>query len=158
MTILKKFFCLVAAMISLPAFAGTSFTPGNNGFGISVGDLGGLTVFHKVGDQNFIQGYLSQSYILGGDYAFIIPNLIPSFPALSPYVGGGAFVFSTKYWSTYDEHGKKISGVGVKIPIGMLIQFPNVPIHLHAEVSPTSTVVPFVESFLSVQIGARFLF
>ena len=155
---LSAFLVLLIVLLSTPSHAGSYYTPGNNGFGISVGDFGGLTLYHKLSDQNFIQGFISRDLIIGGDYAISFPNAIPSAPAVLPYVGGGGFLFSTRYWSVYEERGRRLSGVGARIPLGAQLQIPNAPIHLHGELTPTCTITPFVESFLAVQIGVRFVF
>jgi hypothetical protein len=155
---LAKLLVTLSTIFCTSSYAGSSYTPGNTGLGITVGDFGGLTFFHKLDQQSFVQAYISSHFLVGSDYAVTFPNAFPTAPALLPYVGGGGFLFSTRYWSIYDNHGHSISGIGAKLPIGMLIQIPNAPVHIHAEISPACTLTPFVESFLAVQVGARFLF
>jgi hypothetical protein len=143
--------------VSTPSIAGSNFTPGTTGFGISVGDFGGLTLYHKLSDQNFVQAMISRDLLLAADYAYTFPGAVPSAPNLVPFVGGGGFAFSTRYWDVYEERGRRLTGIGARIPLGVLVQFPTAPVHIHADVTPTCTVIPFVESFLAVQVGVRFI-
>lgn len=158
MSLFTKIALVFTLVFCSSAMAGSSYTPGTMGFGISVGDFGGLTLYHKLSEQNFLQASISRNLVVAADYAIAYPNAVASAPALTPFVGGGAFAFSTSYWDEYEDRGKRIAGLGARIPLGVLLQIPNAPVHIHGEITPSCTVVPFVESFLAVQLGVRFIF
>jgi hypothetical protein len=140
------------------AVASSSYTPGTTGFGVTVGTFGGLTGYHQFSDQNFIQISVGHNLVLAGDYGIRLANITPKHPELMPFVGAGAFVFSNRYWSTYSDRGKHLSGLGVRIPLGIMYQIPEAPVHLHAEIAPSATISPFIASFLAFELGIRFIF
>lgn len=148
---------LLTIACSRPAMASSSYTPGLTGFGISVGDFGGITLYHKLSEQSFVQAMISRYLTVAGDYAMTFPNAVPTIPDLTPFVGAGGFLFSTRYWDVYEDRAARTAGIGARIPLGVMFQIPNAPIHLHADITPSCTVIPFVESFLAVQLGVRFI-
>jgi hypothetical protein len=141
-----------------PAHAASGWVNGNNGLGIAVGDPGGVTFFHKLEDKSFLQAYVSRYFLIGADYAMAFPRSITSIPELTPYIGGGGFLFSAHYWYDDSLRRHRTIGVGGRIPLGLLLQIPQAPIHIHLEVAPATTVIPFMWTYVDVQIGVRFLF
>ena len=154
---MKKHILLCFALVltlSRPVLAGGSYSNANNGIGIAIGDPGGITFFHKLDETAFIQAYVSRYLLLGADYNMVFPRAIHAIPELTPYVGAGAFLFTSNSWN----HSRHHSGVGARIPLGLLLQVPNAPIQFHFEIAPSTTVIPFMYSFADAMIGVRFLF
>lgn len=147
-------FIILATGLNANAVAGPSYVSADNGIGIALGEPGGLTFFHKLNDQYFIQGFLSRDLLVGADYAFVFNGAIHAIPELNPFIGAGAFVFTNHSW----DQSRDRSGMGVRIPLGLLLQVPNAPVQFHAEITPSCTVIPFIDSFADAMIGVRFLF
>ena len=150
----KIWFLSLILTLSCPAFAGQSYSSTNNGVGISVGTTGGLTFFHKIDEQSFVQAFLSRDLLVGADYAFVFPRAVYAIPELTPFIGGGAFVFTYNGW----DRSRERAGIGARIPLGLMLQIPDAPVHLHLEIAPSCVVIPFVASFADVILGVRFLF
>jgi hypothetical protein len=149
--------------VASAAYAGSEswvFAP--NGVGIAVGTNGGLTGFHKMDERTFVQGTIgglsNGGLVLGADYAMVFPRAIYAIPELTPYIGGGAFIFSCNRWCSNMAGVDDGTGFGARIPFGLLLQIPNAPVHIHLEVGPSTTVIPEVHSGFDAVLGARFLF
>jgi hypothetical protein len=136
----------------------SSWVSANNGVGIAIGDPGGITFFHKLEEKSFVQAYVSRYFLVGADYAMVFPRAIYAVPELTPYIGGGAFMFSTHYWYYDDYRRHSDLGIGGRIPLGLMLQIPDAPIHIHLEIAPTTTVIPFIWTYADAQLGVRFLF
>ena len=132
----------------------SSFASADNGIGLAVGEPAGITYFRKIDDQSFAQAFIGSNLVIGLDYAIAFPGAVKNLPNFTPYVGGGLFLFSSRYW----DHARDNSGIGLRMPLGVLIQIPNAPLHFHLEVAPSTTINPFMYSFVDAMIGARFLF
>ena len=161
------FLSLLIAGTSAYAKSERSYVSANNGIGIAIGDPGGITFFHKMDEDHFIQAYFSQNLLIGADYATVFPYAITAIPELTPFIGGGAYLFKFAYefydyygrYSRYSRYGKSGDlGVGARIPLGLLLQVPNAPIQIHLEIAPSVLVIPVIYSYLDLMIGVRFLF
>jgi len=155
----RYLFCLILTAILLDIFISqsadaSSFASADNGIGLAVGEPAGITYFRKIDDQSFAQAFIGSNLVIGLDYAVAFPGAVKNLPNFTPYVGGGLFLFSSRYW----DHARDNSGIGLRMPLGVLIQIPNAPLHFHLEVAPSTTINPFMYSFVDAMIGARFLF
>jgi hypothetical protein len=124
---LALLFAVIFSMNSR-AFAADSYGTTRNGLGIAIGEPGGITFFHKISERSFMQAFISRYLLIGADYAVMFPRAIYSIPELTPFVGGGAFLFTSRHW----DHSRDVGGVGMRIPLGLLLQVPNAPIQFHA--------------------------
>jgi hypothetical protein len=152
-------FALSAALVTLTTTAyAASWAYKNNGVGIAVGSMGGISGFHKLDDKSFAQGtiygFSKGGFAIGADYALVFPNAIITMPEITPYVGGGAFIFSCNILCS-ESTG---IGLGARIPLGFLAQIPNAPVHVFLEISPATLITPVVSTSLEAALGVRFLF
>jgi hypothetical protein len=156
--ILAGTLCFFGFLRSDPSLAASGWVNADNGLGIAVGEPGGITFFHKLEEKSFIQAYISRYFLVGADYAMVFPRAIHAIPELTPYVGGGGFLFSAHYWYDDDLRRRSTLGIGARIPFGMLLQIPDAPVHIHLEIAPATTVIPFMWTYFDAQLGVRFLF
>jgi hypothetical protein len=158
MNVLAYALVAIVCFRNVPAQAAAGWVHADNGIGIAVGEPGGITFFHKLEEKSFVQAYVSRYFLVGADYAMVFPRAIHAIPELTPYIGGGGFLFSAHYWYDDDLRRRSSLGLGARIPFGMLLQIPEAPVHLHLEIAPATTVIPFMWTYLDAQLGVRFLF
>ena len=124
------------------------------GAGLAFGEPGGITFFYRTDEKSFVQAFIGSGLVLGGDYNFAFLNAIPSQKNIVPYLGFGGFIFSGDHWS----RSRDSTGFGLRMPLGVLVQIPEAPFHIHLEVTPATTISPFMYSFAAAMAGVRFLF
>jgi hypothetical protein len=142
---------LIFSLLVLPASA---FSQEKYGLGLAFGEPGGITFFYQTSDKSFVQAFIGPGLVLGGDYNFAFIDAIPSQKNVIPYLGFGGFIFSGDHWA----HSRDSTGFGIRMPLGLLIKIPEAPFHIHLEVTPATTLNPFMYSFAAAMAGVRFLF
>lgn len=130
------------------------------GAGIVAGDPTGLSAKGYITQKFAIDGIVSWSFVdesltLIGDltYEFLdIPVNVTSF-SLPFYAGAGIKV-------GFDQGGKNDGRtlVGIRVPVGVAMQFVKYPIEVFFEVAPGIEVAPASEFDITGGIGARWYF
>jgi len=143
--------CLTLMTFSAEASA---FSFADRGVGLAVGEPGGITLFYRDSEKSFIQAFIGPGLMAGVDYNFAFAGALKSATNVTPYLGLGGFLFTGDHWSA--PHN--VSGFGLRMPAGLLIQIPEAPFHFHLEVAAASTISPFMYSFAAIMAGVRFLF
>lgn len=96
-------------------------------------------------------------YHLYGNYIHHVNNLIKEkeafFRQLDFYVGGGAFIISTKATPTKDSK----TLFGARVPFGVEWR-PNVPIAVYVEVALGLSVIPETTGYTFSGLGVRYIF
>lgn len=155
---LTSVFCFDAASKS----AQKNYGPKNKRFGagIVLGEPTGVTFKGYVSEKLAIDAFASwsftdEAFVLMGDaiYEFVnIPVGAKTF-TLPFYAGAGAKI-------SFDEGGKnkdKTTG-GIRIPLGVALQWVNHPIEVFVEVAPGIELAPNTEVDITGGVGARFYF
>lgn len=168
---MKKLIMLTAVIILLgsvtlnrPAMAGSTSPYGPEGdrfgLGIILGEPSGLSAKgyfspRVAGDLIVSWSFVHDALIIVGDvlYDFVdIPVNTRSF-TLPFYAGvGGMIGFIEKG----NDDGKTF--VGVRVPVGVAMQFTNYPIEVFFEVAPGIELAPSTDPDVTGGIGARFFF
>ena len=150
--------CIFLAIISFsqPLSAANSVGDGNNGIGLAIGAplTSGITYYRKLNDNTFVEAFFRPRFMIGADYALSFPHAVYAMPEVTPYVGGGAFVFISDSWMRHEDD----SGVGVRMPFGIIVKPSEAPLHFFVEIAPLMALSPASDTFLEGLLGARFLF
>lgn len=151
--------------LSTPALAQDTSSSGHagpTGFGIGAiaGEPTGLTLGFGLNDRNKVQVHLSWSLAndrarASADYLFTIttltaPDVAAPFPV---YVGFGGVVGSQRWW--YDGDTPVL---GARVPVGIAMLPPSVPIEIFAELAPVLYLLPGTGIGLEGGIGVRYWF
>lgn len=156
---------LMILTISLPAIA-RNHSPSTNygpeakrlGVGLYLGEPIGFTLKGYITEKLAINGiaawaFHDKAFTMIGDitYDFLDIPIDSNLVTLPIYAGFGA-----KLEFNAGPHDDTV--VGIRVPVGVAIQWINYPIELFAEIAPGIDVAPSTEFDLMGGIGARFYF
>lgn len=148
---MKKLICLIALTLTTHSWA-----EGNNGVGVVFGDPSGLTLQHKINNQQFADFYFAYTWdsewIFMGDYKFHLNGIFGESTPVVPYAGLGA------YLKIEDKKHDDDVALGVRIPIGIDWRIENSPIVLFGELVPALRVVKSTDGDFQLGLGGRFFF
>jgi hypothetical protein len=137
----------------------------DSGVGVGVGDISGLSFFHRLDRKTFVQGLVSMddffdAYVVTGDYAFSVYGVLREFPRIEMFYGYGGIIFRYKDWVNIPTALARSSdlGLGVRIPVGVRYKLPRMPIQFGVEIDPGVVVTPVMTVFVDVLFTVRVLF
>ena len=143
------------------------------GLGIVVGDPTGITGLYELGGNTAVDGAIGlDDFDFDGvnihvDFLFILPNLLSGGSAgLRPYLGPGVFLnvggrsgnSGSGSSGSGGGGGGNDSGVGVRVPFGLSLEFRRAPLQLFLEIAPRLEVVPDPDFGLGGALGFRYYF
>ncbi len=144
-------------------YSSSAFAKGNFGAGVVIGNPTGLTakyVFSKIeavdatlsfwGDDNF---YLHSTWLLLRSRLFAIDK----YP-VRWYFGVGARVFNHDHGHRHGHHGHDELHLGVRVPLGLRMNFRDPKIELYTELSFAVDITPETDFDLGFGLGARYYF
>lgn len=163
---------VVLALLFIPTAGLAEFQHAgkNNGIGIGVGSQDGISGYHRLSRENFVQGLLSfhnnNFFFLSADYGFTYLGVFADAPWLIPYLGVGGFFanverkghkrFNDEVYR--DGSSKNITVIGARFPIGLQLFVPNMPLQIGLEIVPLMTLTPGTDFELDHLITFRFVF
>lgn len=162
----------VLAWSATPLYA-QGFRHGTAGLGIGFGSVDGISGYYKYSQHQFMQGLLAfeldDAFYLSGDVCNAYERAMPEAPAVVPYFCVGAFYAHVEgrhrgndYFDddVYDDVRRRrdVSVLGLRLPLGVQIFVPRMPVHFVVELVPGLTVAPGTDFFIQHLIGVRFLF
>lgn len=150
---------LIMIIISLPSYSSAYGPEGKRvGAGLYLGEPTGLTVKGYLTNKLAIDGiaawdFRDKAFTVIGDitYDFFHIPTDSHLVKIPFYVGGGA-----KFEFNGGPHDETV--VGLRIPVGVAIQWVHHPIEIFAEIAPGINVSPSSDFDLMGGIGARFYF
>lgn len=153
-----KLILLSFVLIAKQGFAAPINHDLQTGIGIQVGTMGGLTLYHELDNEHFVQGVLGTFWYNGfyasGDYCFQYPGAVKTAPAITPYVGVGPMMATATTW----RHDRSYTAIGLHIPLGINFKIPRAPIQIFVQVGPAMLITPYTETYMDAGLGVRFLF
>lgn len=142
------------------------------GVGIGLGSVDGISGYYRYDSDAFVQGMISiqggSSLYFGADACNGYPNLIAGAPSLVPYYCIGAFFANVEKRNYYDFNNDELYNepkkqgdmtiVGARVPLGLQLFIPQMPIQIAIELAPGMTLVPGTYVFLQTNLLFRLLF
>ena len=142
-----------------------AYADSGSGVGIGVGDISGVSFFHRLDRKTFVQGLVSMSdffdaYVVTADYAFSVRGVLPEFPRVEMFYGYGGILFRYRNWLNIPTALVRSSdlGLGVRIPVGARYKPSRMPIQFGLEIGPGMVVTPVMTVFVDVLFTVRVLF
>ena len=148
----KATFAMILALAAAPSAAHADGGP--FGLGLVLGQPTGLTGAYRLGERYTIDAALGldvlnnyHQFYVHADFLFVLPDLIgASSVALKPYLGPGAYLTANSF------------GLGVRLPIGLSLEFHRAPLQLFLEVIPSMHLVHGVSFGIGAALGFRYYF
>lgn len=159
-TFVKYIICTTLCLITLSAQA-KDFGPEQKRFGLGIiaGEPTGITAKGYLTPKVAVSGIASwslvnESFTLISDVSYQFFDLADTSTVSVPfYVGAGALL-------GFDQGGKNDGKTlfGVRVPVGVSVQWDNHPFEVFLEVAPGIEMVPDTEFEMTGGVGARFYF
>lgn len=131
------------------------------GLGLSFGANSGITGYLGMNSTDFVQAVVAinrfNNTSLSVDYARRVQA--GSQRDLDLYYGAGlSFGNSPYYWGHRYDRWENRTYLGVRMPLGVLYWFSNIPLQLALEIAPTYVIIDGAFVVLDISLAIRYFF
>lgn len=153
-------FAIGVALAAPPVAASAEGAPTGFGLGVVVGEPTALSAAYKGGGRTWIDAAIGWSFPREW-MAFHADLLLTPATLASPDLGELRFPLylgvGPRVRIDFDTYGDRDS-VGVRVPFGMGLYHPSVPVEGFLELVPGIGIIPETEPYVDIGLGVRYYF